>query len=51
MDSFEIAEWMSYDLTCSDDWVETYNRNLEREQSKLMSKEQQLAAFKALLGG
>lgn len=51
MDSLEIAEWMAYDLTCSDEWKEQYDKERQREKSKEMSDEETLAAFKALLGG
>lgn len=51
MSSSEISEWMAYDLTCSDEWSKNYERNLEREKSKQLSKEQTLAAFKAMLSG
>ena len=51
MDSAEIAEWMAYDTTCSPEWQEKYNTQLELECSKELSDQETLQAFKAMLGG
>lgn len=51
MDSKEIAEWMAYDTTCSEEWQDSYVKEQEREKSKEMTRDEKLAAFKAMLGG
>lgn len=50
LNSAEIAEWMAYDVTCSEEWVENYNKELELEMSRNMSDDEKLQAFKTLLG-
>lgn len=47
----EITEWMAFDLTCKDDWVKKYQKDIELEKSKEMSAKERVSAFKALFGG
>ena len=51
LDSREIANWMAYDMTNDDKWLEKYNKERELELSRQMSDEEKLIAFKKLLGG
>ena len=51
LDSGEISEWMAYDMTQSDEWLESYNKDLELQKSKEMDDNQKLEAFKRMLGG
>jgi len=51
MDSAEIAEYIAYDLTQSDDWQKQQQREKELEASRQMTPEQFKAAFMAGLGG
>lgn len=46
MDANDIAEWMAYDLTNDEKFIEMY----KAEQTKNMSEEEYSATFKALLG-
>ncbi len=48
LDSGEISEWMAYELTQSDVWIEKYNKEKELELSKQMSQEERTEAFKRL---
>lgn len=51
MDSKEIMEWMAYDMTNDEKWLENYNKERELELSRQMSDEEKLNAFKKMLGG
>ena len=51
LDSGEISEWMANDMTQSDEWLESYNKDLELQKSKEMDDNQKLEAFKRMLGG
>jgi hypothetical protein len=46
----EVAEWLAYDLSNSDEWLAAYMRQKELEASRKLSREQQIIAFKRLLG-
>lgn len=48
MTSKEIAEWMAYDRTNSQEWLDAYNREKELESFDPQLQAQQL---KQLLGG
>lgn len=50
MDSLEISTWMAFDMTNNEEWLKTYNTELELKMSKEMSDEQRVRAFKRLLG-
>ena len=51
MDSLEISEWLAYDMTQDEKWIKDYNAQLELEESRKMTQEQKVAAFKKMLGG
>ena len=46
MDSNEIAEWMAFDLSRTEEFQERW----EKEKSKNLSDQEYAARFKALLG-
>lgn len=50
MDSTEISEWIAYDNTNNEKWVEKYKYEESLAASRAMSKEEKLKAFKRLLG-
>lgn len=51
LDSHEISEWMAFDLTREENWIKSYKKQLELEQSKEMTNEEKLKAFKRLFKG
>jgi hypothetical protein len=51
LDSKEISEWMAYDLTQNQKWLDKYKNDKELEESRAMSLSERAAAFKRLLKG
>lgn len=49
--SDEITEWMAYDMTTNDEWLEEHNKQMELAQQKRMSDEAKAQMFHAMLGG
>lgn len=50
LDSAEIAEYIAYDLTQSEDWLKGYERTKQLERSRNMSPDELRAAFMEGLG-
>ena len=51
MDSAEIAEYIAFDLTESEEWQARHKRQQELEASRNMTPEELKAAFMQGLGG
>lgn len=51
LDSAEITEWMAYDLTNDETWLEKYKQEQELERQRAMSDQEKARLFKQLLGG
>jgi hypothetical protein len=50
LNSVEIAEWMAFDKTCDNDWLENYNKELELKKSQELSREEYIQALKSMFG-
>lgn len=50
MPSDEISEWMAYDLTTNQEWLDNYNREVEMENQKKMTNENKKRLFKQIIG-
>lgn len=51
MDSYEISEWMAYDLTNTKEWIDKHNKRLELEKSKSLTMDEKLKLLQRAMGG
>ncbi len=51
LDAKEISEWMAYELTLNQEWMDRFNEKQELERQKTISVQERADMFKKLLGG
>lgn len=51
LNSSEIAEWMAFDITKDEKWLENYDKQQELKRQREMSAEDKAKMMKQLLGG